>query len=415
MHRQCVRRTYLAVTVINIMRRTLIIIAIVTLITGTGAGLYLYLRQSQPVVTTSTPPTLPQAGDASTDQQQGGGDTPTPTNDTTTGNVGRFVQVSKGPVVPGFALTSRGGSASSSAATLLSYIERQSGNVFTYDVHTGAITRTSNRTVPGIQSAVWSRDASRAIVRYLSGDTFTTINTYVLPADGSNGLFLAQNLSDATIASSTILTLASGVNGSLASVSNIDGTKPTTVLSTALTSLRIGFLGRSYMAFTKPSGTLAGYAYSTDPAGHLVRLAGPLNGLSALGSPLGKWVLVSSVSGETLTLSLVNTATRETITLPIGTLADKCAWSSDDTTVYCAVPVTVPTNHTYPDDWYQGAVSFSDRIWKIDVTGRYAQLVLDLTKENKGSFDLTALSLDNGQTSLAFMNKVDASLWSFQL
>lgn len=399
------------------MRRILIIIAIVTLITGVGGGLYLYFRQSQSGITiTPTPTDLPQAGDVGTDPQAGGGDTPTPTDtNTTTGSVGRFVQVSKGPVVPGFALVSRGGTASSSAATLLSYIERQSGNVFTYDVHTGTITRTSNRTVPGIQSAAWSRDASRAIVRYLSGDTASTVNTYVLPADGSNGLFLPQNLTDATIASSTILTLASGVNGSLASLSASDGTRPTTVFSTALTSLRIGFLGRTYMAFTKPSGTLAGYAYTTDPAGRLVRLAGPINGLIALASPLGKWVLVSGATGQSLTLSLVNTTTRESINLPIGTLADKCAWSADDTAIYCAVPVTIPANHTYPDDWYQGAVSFSDRIWKIDVTGRYAQLVLDLTKENKGVFDLTALTLDTGQTSLAFMNKIDASLWSYQL
>lgn len=397
------------------MRRILVIIAAVTLITGIGGGLYLYSKKSAPAVTITPTTPLPEAGNVAPDTQPGGEGGSANTTDVTSGTVGRFVQVTKGPVVPGFALTTRAASASSSAATLLSYLERTSGNAFTYDIHTGTITRTSNRTVPGIQSALWSRDGSQAVVRYLSGDTFTTINTYVLPADGSNGLFLPQNLADVAVASSSVLTLASGVNGSIASLSPLTNNKATTVFSSALTALRIGFAGKSYLAYTKPSGSIAGYAFLTDTSGRLIRLAGPLNGLTALASPLGKWVLISSVSNQTPTTNLINTATRESIPLPIGTITDKCAWSLDDTAIYCAVPISIPTTGTLPDDWYQGAVTFSDRIWKIDVTGRYAQLVLDLTKEGKGAFDITALTLDAGQTALAFMNKSDASLWSYQL
>jgi len=60
-------------------------------------------------------------------------------------------------------------------------------------------------------------------------------------------------------------------------------------------------------------------------------------------------------------------------------------------------------------------VHFSDRIWKINVSGRYAQLVLDFSKENKDSLDAEALVVDSLNTILVFVNKNDGSLWSYSL
>ena len=114
-------------------------------------------------------------------------------------------------------------------------------------------------------------------------------------------------------------------------------------------------------------------------------------------------------------MELVNTTTRETLPLPVATIADKCVWAVDDSGVYCGVPANPSANYVYPDDWYQGAVQFSDRIWKIDVAGRYAQLVLDFSKEAKVSLDAQALALDSANTTLAFINKTDGSLWVYQL
>ena len=91
-------------------------------------------------------------------------------------------------------------------------------------------------------------------------------------------------------------------------------------------------------------------------------------------------------------------------------------WTADDSAIYCGIPINPPANVNYPDDWYQGAVSFSDRLWKIDVTGRYAQLVLDFSKENNNvSLDAEALAIDPAQTTLVFINKNDGSLWSYSL
>jgi hypothetical protein len=306
--------------------------------------------------------------------------------------------------------------ASSSADVAVSYIDRESGNVYSYAVRAAVLTRTSNRTVPGIQFADWLPDASFAFVRYLSGADFSTVNSYALPANGSGGFFLPQNLSDLAVSSTSVLTLASGINGSAASLSHTDGTHASEVFTTPLSAIRVSFAGKNqYLAYTKPSSTLPGDAFIVDSKGNFSRIAGPLKGLVAKASPDGKWVLVSYSNSGVLEMNLVSVATGQVLPLPVATIADKCVWTADDSSIYCGIPVNPPSGFNYPDDWYQGAVSFSDQIWRIDVTGRYAQFVLDFAKENNSPLDAEALAIDPSATTLVFINKNDGSLWSYSL
>ena len=238
----------------------------------------------------------------------------------------------------------------------------------------------------------------------------------MLPVNGAGGFFLPQNLSDAAVSVAGILTLTSGVNGSVASLARADGTHASQVFTTPLSALHISFAGKGqYLAFTKPSERIPGVAFLVDTAGRFSRVAGPLNGLVAKASPSGKWLLVSYASEGTMQMELVNTATNTVLSLPVSTIADKCVWTADDSAIYCGIPIEPSTNFNYPDDWYQGAVSFSDRIWKIQVSGRYAQLVLDFSTANSGALDAEALAVNPLNTVLSFVNKNDGSLWSYQL
>lgn len=398
------------------MRRILTIAAIVIVLAGIGVVAYLYFsgRTASVVVAPTTSATLPSAGPETV--PSAGEATATPSIASPVPVSARLAQISTGPVVPGEAVVDiPAQNASSSPDVAVTYIERQSGNVFSYLAQAGTLTRTSNRTIPGIEEASWLPDASLAFVRYLSGADFSTINTYALPSDGSSGFFLPQDLSDIAVSSTSVLALASGVNGSSASLMQTDGTHATTVFTTPLTAVRVSFAGKGrYLAFTKPSATIPGDAFLVNNAGYFSRIAGPLDGLVALASPSGKWVLVSFVRNG-MQMELVNTATGETILLPVATIADKCVWTADDSAIYCGVPVQPPENYAYPDDWYQGAVHFSDRIWKIDVSGRYAQLVLDFSKETGTALDAVALAVDPSNTVLAFLNKNDSSLWAYKL
>lgn len=393
------------------MNRILVIIAVVVLVAGIAAGAYFYFfsNTAAPIVIDAGG-TLPAPADVI--------DTPTdtPVEPAQPQAVStKLVRIDAGPIVPGEVLVNVPASASSTPDTRVFYIQRQSGNVFSYLVGARTLTRTSNRTVPGIQEAKWLPDASLAFVRYLSGEDFSTINTYALPSSVGGGFFLSQNLADIAVSSTSILMLASGANESVATVGRPDGSRATQAFSSSLSMLRVDFAGKNqYLAFTKPSGTLPGYAYLVDAKGNFSRIAGPLNGLVAKPSPSGKWVLVSYVSGPALKMQLVHTTTREAITLPVATIADKCVWTQDERSIYCGVPTSPTSNATYPDDWYQGAVHFSDRIWKINVEGRYAEFVLDFEKEANTELDATALATDSAGRALVFVNKNDGSLWSYR-
>lgn len=404
------------------MRRTLTIIAIVIVLAGAGVAGYFYFFNNTAgveVAPTTEETSLPVAEGT---EQAPIAEEPVQTIESpavsqTTATPARLVQISEGPIVHGIAVVNKTTATSSPVETSVSYIERQSGNVYSYSVNTGTRTRTNNKTVPGIQSAVWLPNASVAFVRYLSGADFSTINTYALSASSSSGFFLPQNLSDVAVSATNILSLSSGVNGSIASISRTDGTQTKEIFTTPLSALHISFAGKSqYLAYTKPSAKLSGSAFIVDSAGRFSRVAGPLNGLVAKASPSGKWLIVSYVNGSAMQTNLVNTATGESIPLPVATIADKCVWTADDSAVYCGIPVNPSPNFNYPDDWYQGAVSFADRIWKIDVSGRYAQFVLDFSKEEDNArLDATSLTIDPLNTTLVFINKNDSSIWSYSL
>lgn len=402
------------------MRRILVIAASVIVLAGAGLAGYYYFFQKGPGLSVSQTPgaSLPSAGSATSALPPVANAAITPGSLSATRMNARLVRISAGPVVPGEAvvnITASSTAASSSPDVSIEYIERQSGNIFSYLVHAGTLTRTSNRTLPGIESASWLPDGSVAFVRYLSDD-MSTVETYALDAGGSGGFFLPQGLSDIAVAQAGILELAEGTNGSVATLVHTDGTNSKNLFTSALSSLRASFAGKSqYIAFTKPAQSLPGYLFLVDSAGNFSRLAGPASGLVALASPSGGSVLVSSAQGGTMRLSLLDVATRKTTVLPVATIADKCVWAADGSVAYCAVPVAPSPDYSYPDDWYQGAVHFSDRIWKIDVGGRYAQLVFDPSTNGVGALDAEALAVDPADTTLVFINKNDGSLWSYGL
>jgi len=390
---------------------------------GLGAWIYFaFFTGGTPSITTAPGATLPTAGQGAPPTSTTPG-APAVAPGAPSAVSARLIKISAGPVVPGEVVTNiAAANASSSPDVLVTYIERQSGNVYSYSARSKTLKRTSNKTLPGIQSASWLPDASLAFVRYLSGSDFSTVNTYALPSSGTGtasaggqGFFLAQNLATVAVSSTGLLTVASGVNGSTVSSVRPDGTRSSELFTTPLSSIRVSFAGKNqYLVYTKPTASLSGDAFLVDGAGHFSLISGPLAGLVALASPSGKWVLVSHSLAGAMQMGLVNTETKVSVPLPVSTIADKCVWANNDSAVYCGIPVSPPFGD-YPDDWYQGAAHFSDRIWKIDTAGRYAQLVLDFNKETDSSLDAEALAVDPLNTVLVFVNKNDRSLWSYSL
>ncbi len=399
------------------MRRILIIVAVLVVLAGVGAGVYFYFFANQPTITVGDPttdPNLPVGGGVPTETPDEQGTVEVPNQAEQVGE--RLTKIDKGPVVPGVAVYATASSTETPGDIAVNYIERQSGNIFQYLAHKKSLSRISNRTLPRIQEASWAPDGSVAFARYLSGEENTVINTYALPVNSAEGYFLEQNVASLAVSSSNVLVVGSGSNGSIGTLERLDGSQPKQLFVSPLSALRAFFAGKNqYFAFTKPAASIAGYAFLINSTGNFERVAGPLPGLAALVSPGGAYALISYTSGGILKMSLLNMATRELTALPVATIADKCVWAANEKAAYCGIPLSPSTTATYPDDWYQGTVAFSDRIWKIDVAGRFAQLALDLSEETDEAIDVTAPALDPLERVLVFRNKTDGALWLYEL
>ena len=72
-------------------------------------------------------------------------------------------------------------------------------------------------------------------------------------------------------------------------------------------------------------------------------------------------------------------------------------------------------NGEYPDSWYQGVVSFNDKIWKVDINTNSSELIFDFQTESGKDFDVIEPFLSDDDEYLFFINKKDLSFWSLSL
>ena len=304
------------------------------------------------------------------------------------------------------------------ADTEVRYIDRASGNVYSFMTHARTLTRISNKTLPGIQYASWLPDGSRAYVQYLSKDSVTggeDVSTYALQPDGSAGSVLEQDLAEAeAVGSSTLFTLLSGTTGSVGSLARTDGSNERVVFTLPLGSLVVHPTTGTLFASTKASSALLGYGFSINSnTGSFTRILGGLRGLTILPNPQGTAVLYSYNDSGTYRMAVYDTTTRVATALPVATLTEKCTWAASGLSVYCAIPTSITGD--MPDLWYQGVTAFTDRIWKIDLLSRTANVVLDPSQIGKVSIDATALSVDPNEDVLVFSDRVTGSLWLYDL
>ncbi len=418
------------------MRRTLTIIASVIVVVGIAALIYflfftgnggLSVNNGLPANPFPTSGSAQDAGSASDAGNDAGGDTGVQI-------APRLVKITSKPVANGFvvldatttpvvSLASTTDASSTPALTPsytveTRYIDRESGNMYAYRAADGTSARLTNHTAPGVEEASWLSDGSLAYLRFLTSDTDKSehIDTYALPADGSDGYFLARDLGAVrTEGSKDIFTFMPSTSGSVGTIEKPDGSGAATVFSSPLAALHLAFSGADLLAYTKPSASLPGYAFLINRAtGGFSTVLGPLSGLAVLANHAGTEALYSFVANGSESLTLFDMKSRVSTALPVATFAEKCAWAPDDTSAYCAVPASL-TSPTLPDGWYQGVVHTSDRIWKIDLSAHVATLVADLQALSNAAIDAQGLALDPYGSTLVFMNKVDDSLWAYSL
>lgn len=322
------------------------------------------------------------------------------------------------------------------------YIERGLGHIYETSLATLMETRISNETHPRLAEAFWGNGGKSVIIRFLGENDFgEVIESHILNL-GDTAPSLSQGTSTVAVPTSdfikteevflpfhipflataedgadNIFYLENGVSasaGSIVSFKNVGSTSK--VFSSSFTEWLPQFPSQKLATVTsKPSANVPGHLFFIDTkTKSLTKILGGINGLTTLTSHDGKFVLYSGTRGNTPKLSIYDTAKKTAREIPLNTLSEKCVWSFKNTTlIYCAVPQKIPKG-TYPDEWYQGVVSFSDTVWTIDAVTGLTQKVMTPSDYSAPSLDIINPTLSSDDYYLLFMNKVTGTPWVYR-
>ncbi len=312
---------------------------------------------------------------------------------------------------------------------VIRYVVRGTSNIFDAFADTLETRRLSDTTIPRVHESFFADQGKTVFLRSLEANN-QTIDTFIgkitEPIVGGDSLpelsvlSMPKNIVDLSISpdgQQILFMLQSGEN-LLGFTSDLEGKNQKRVFSSPFSGWLSQWTIPTKLIFTvKATGYATGYAYSTDLSkGDFTKVAGPISGLTTLASPDGKYLLISRNTQSGPSLAIMNIETKNTRNLGLQTLPEKCVWSKNSISVYCAVPAVIPAGKVYPDAWYQGTVSFTDSFWLIDATGVYNnQMLFSPLSEGGEDTDGVRLYVDATNRYLYFMNRDTQILWQYDL
>jgi hypothetical protein len=324
------------------------------------------------------------------------------------------------------------------------YVARETGHVFDVDPSDGTTIELTNTTIPRVYEAVWVAGGNSVVLRYLTQDPISLrdiVKTYLAHLDlpiasasssapgtlgNLKGEFLPDNISAVSVSPDGkllfyLLPVSDGVSGTTVTLKTMAAKE---VLRQSFNEWLPQLMNDGTIVLTtKPSANVPGFAYVYTPAKKtLTRLIREKNGLTTNSEAQGTRVLYGlNISGNSA-LGLydkVGFGSEEGVVnhdanVPLATLPEKCAWSTEGMRIYCGAFAASPRAQI-PDEWYQGTLSFDDTFWRVKSDTSEITFLADPVKQpetNGQSFDVFSPFIAHGEEYFYFTNKKDGTLWA---
>jgi hypothetical protein len=301
------------------------------------------------------------------------------------------------------------------ASTTVRYVEKSTGHIYEISPQGKDRNRLSNTTILKIFETLWSSDANKMILRYFNEDTITNFSAkFSTSTTAIEGIFLPQETITTVVSplEDKVFYLQPAENTTFGILTDFTNKKKDNIFSLPFSEFNIAWPSKEIISFTtKPSFSADGYLYFLNTKTKaFYKIIGGIKGLTALVSVKADRVLYSQSVNKGFSTFVFNIKDKSSGNLGLTTLPEKCVWSKINAdVVYCAVPKAFPSAD-YPDEWYQGLVSFDDAIWAINIATGETQILYDETNADVINPFLTA---DEGY--FLFTNKKDLTLWSLRL
>lgn len=304
------------------------------------------------------------------------------------------------------------------------FAEKATSHIGEWSAETHASTRISNTTIPKIQEAYFNSTGTNVLLRYFNegSNQIDTYGAVIVPGKTKDelghliGNFFPYNISDLVVSpNKNRVFYVYPVNGdTVGTTANFDGGDKKQVFSSKFNEWMPGWATPNAVTVTtKASRYFPGFMYAIPTTTSLNRILGNVTGLATLMSPDGTAVLYSDTGSAEPHLYIYTIRDGTKRDSGLRTLADKCAWASDSTSFYCGVPTYVGTD-ILPDAWYQGTVSFSDQLWRMNVRANVSSVVLN-PSDTGHDFDITNIEISGDQSLLTFIDKKTLTLWALML
>ena len=299
-------------------------------------------------------------------------------------------------------------------STVLMFVDRATGYVYGHNMDTGTTYQISNTTIPGVYDAYIFNNGKQILFRYPDNDRQNIIGVLAtIPNVEETGnatsletiLSLPKNISSVAVSASSnkLSYVVKNNNGSAIYTITTKGQSLTAVSPFSEWSLSYG--GEQLYATSKPSAYVEG---STVLVPSFIRLVGNKTGL--ISNPSSDGTIINSMLSNAGLSNFIFSNKGATITLPIKTLASKCAWGSG-TFIICAIPQLISqTTEGLPDDWYQGRVQFADTLSFVDIKNGNASPFYSFDSK-LGDMDVTHMNISSNNILIGFIRKQDSTLW----
>lgn len=300
--------------------------------------------------------------------------------------------------------------------TYILYTEGGTGHIYSIDLESGAEIRLSNTTIPNPESAKFSPSGNLVAIRTGFGAR-NSIELLTLSGENSASKeTLTPKMVDFIFnAKNELLYTEYSSAGLLGQLLAPDTRTSQTLFTVPFQSAEVAWStdgSSQHFVYPKPAAALNGFLYRIQN-GTLFREQASGGGLMA---KIGDDYYTYTITTQRGPISFVtNRSTGDSSSLPILIVPGKCVFSKNNSSRLFCGSANKDLSYEFPDNWYKGLISFSDRIYEIDVTKGLATQLSNPEIETGRQIDVIEMKIGSTDKVLYFINKNDNTLWMYEI
>ncbi|HMO77612.1 MAG TPA: hypothetical protein PKD95_00230 [Candidatus Paceibacterota bacterium] len=295
------------------------------------------------------------------------------------------------------------------------FVEMGTGHLYSINSNSGEERRLSGTTIIQAREAYISDDGNTvAIVNY---NNTKIKNLSLLRLDRENST-LIEVITDTVLdfyLKNNYLFFTSMEGGNLVAYAyELDTLNKKTVFTLPFSEARIQWgesIAGPHYAYPKASYALEGFLYKIEGS-KLTRL--PLEGFGFSALVEEETILFTKLTDQAPMSYFYNQKTNEIKALNQTYLPEKCLLIENALNIMCPYDPNITLPYQMPDIWYQGKLSFADRLLLIDLVTGTSNIFVDILSASGREIDVMRLSYDANFKAFFFTNKNDNSLWMYE-